>query len=85
LLASSAISCPAEVDDVQRELAGIRRGIELKLKHKISRAISNGEMTSDADAAALAGHGPSDLLRHRHTSVKPASYASLVNSERTNT
>jgi AcrR family transcriptional regulator len=56
LLASSAISCSDAAADVQAELAAIRRGIEARLKKKISQDIDSGNIAGAADADALAGH-----------------------------
>jgi AcrR family transcriptional regulator len=56
LLASSAISCSAEAADVQVELAGLRRTIEQQLHGKMLRDMQSGELPSDMDADALAGH-----------------------------
>ena len=56
LLASAAISCSAEADDVRDHLAALRRGVEATLRRRIAAAIAAGELASDADADALAGH-----------------------------
>lgn len=56
LLASSAISCSAAAADVQGELAALRRGIEARLAARIERSVASGEMASEVDADALAGH-----------------------------
>ena len=56
LIATSAISCSADAADLQDELAAIRRGIEEQLRRKIVQAAAAGEMASDIDAEALAGH-----------------------------
>ncbi len=56
LLASSAISCSAASADVQAELASRRRSIERLLKQRIARDITSGELHSETDADALAGH-----------------------------
>jgi AcrR family transcriptional regulator len=56
LLASSAISCSAAAADVQRELADIRKGIELRLRHRIVGDIKNGKLPKSADATSLAAH-----------------------------
>ena len=84
LLASSAISCSAAAADVQRELAAIRHGIETQLRDKIVAAIDAGDMTSDADAAALAAHtmaviqGMSTLARDGATRDKLLSIAAMA-------
>ena len=56
LLASAAISGSAGAADVREHLAARRRDIEAKLRHRIGRAINDGELPADADADALAGH-----------------------------
>lgn len=56
LLASSAISCSAMAQDVKAELAGVRKAIELSLRHKIKRSIQDGSLSSVADPASLAAH-----------------------------
>lgn len=56
LLASAAISCSAGAADVQRELAGIRRGIEAQLRDRIVADIDRGDLPAGTDADALAGH-----------------------------
>jgi AcrR family transcriptional regulator len=56
LLATSAISCSTDAADVQRELALIRRGIEQRLKDKIIKDITSGEIGTDVDADAIAAH-----------------------------
>ena len=49
-------SCSAAAADVQRELADIRRSIEARLQSRIVQAIESGEMGSETDVDALAGH-----------------------------
>ena len=56
LLATSAISCSNAASDVQEELAGIRRGIEARLRDKILSSIERGLMPAESDAEALAAH-----------------------------
>lgn len=56
LLASSAISCSNSASDVQAALAGIRRGIEARLRDKIVSSIEAGLMPAESDAEALAAH-----------------------------
>lgn len=56
LLASSAISCSAAAHDVQNHLAGIRRGIEERLRSKIAEAVETGDMTRGTDPEILAAH-----------------------------
>jgi hypothetical protein len=56
LLASSAISCSAAAEDVQKELAALRGAIEARLRQRITRAVENTELPADTDAEALAGH-----------------------------
>jgi AcrR family transcriptional regulator len=56
LLASSAISVSASARGVQRELAGIRRGIEAQLTKKIQHAQQSGELARNVDADALSAH-----------------------------
>jgi AcrR family transcriptional regulator len=76
LLASSAISCSAAADDVQKTLAAIRRKIETRLKDKIVQAIQVGEMRPEIDAEAVAAHvmaviqGMSTLARDGATREK---------------
>ncbi len=55
LLASSAISCSAAAEDVQRELARIRQSVEMQLQHKIMDSMAAGDMPLQTDAQALAG------------------------------
>lgn len=87
LLASSAISCSVAAADVQRELAAIRRRIELRLKSKIAVDIEAGAISDGADAVALAGHimaviqGMSTLARDgasRNKLVRVATTAMLA-------
>ena len=56
LLASAAISCSAEAEDVRTYLGGLRHDVEDKLRHRIVVGIAAGEMPADTDADALAGH-----------------------------
>ena len=56
LLASAAISCSTGADDVRDHLAGLRRDAEATLRRQIASAIAVGEMPSETDADALAGH-----------------------------
>lgn len=56
LLASSAISCSALALDVQTALAGLRSGIQTRLRKKIERSIQQGQLPAGSDAAALAAH-----------------------------
>jgi AcrR family transcriptional regulator len=56
LLASSAISCSHAASDVQAKLAEIRRGIETRLRDKITASIEAGLMPAESDAEALAAH-----------------------------
>lgn len=56
LLASAAISASPAAAEVVGELAGIRRGIEARLRDKIFQAMQAGALPSDCDAEALAGH-----------------------------
>ena len=55
LLASSAISCSAAAEDVKKELAAIRRGIEARLRDKIVWSIDNEQLPADTQADTLAG------------------------------
>ena len=54
LLATSTISCSAAAADVQHEIALIRRGIEERLRKKISDAIDACDVPAGSDAGALA-------------------------------
>lgn len=56
MLATSAISVSAAAADVQAELAGLRNAVEAHLRRRIERAQAEGELPSDIDAEALAGH-----------------------------
>ena len=56
LLASAAISCSRESEDVKRKLAAIRRRIEKKLREKILADIDSGRLPKGCDDDALAGH-----------------------------
>lgn len=56
LLASSTISCSAAANDVQKELANIRMGIETQLKEKVVADMQAGRIPSNSDAEALAAH-----------------------------
>jgi len=55
LLASAAIVCSAEAEDVRAALSAIRLRIETKLKKKIVEGIAKGEVRREADPTALAG------------------------------
>ena len=76
LLASSAITGSVAAVDVRKELSALRRGIEDHLRLRIIRAVDEGEMPTDADADALAGHttaviqGMSTLARDGATREK---------------
>lgn len=56
LLASSAIAVSAEADDVRRELADIRRGVEGALRDKIVADVQSGTLPAETDAATLAAY-----------------------------
>lgn len=56
LLATAAISCSPEAEDVQRELASIRRDIERTLTAKIEQSVRSGELSPDCDCEAMAAH-----------------------------
>ena len=56
LLASAAISCSDQANDVKEELASIRRGIEKQLQQKIENAEAAGALSGEWDAEALAAH-----------------------------
>jgi AcrR family transcriptional regulator len=56
LLASSAIAVSAEADDVRRELADIRLGVEAALKDKIVADMARGVLPGDTDATTLAAY-----------------------------
>jgi AcrR family transcriptional regulator len=55
LLATSAITGSAESADIQAALAEIRRDIEARLRHLISRGVEAGELPAGTDTTALAG------------------------------
>ncbi len=55
LLATSAISCSAEAEDVRMALAEIRHGIEAHLRSRIDCDIATKKLPSGTDAAAMAG------------------------------
>ena len=54
LLASSAISCSHEANDVKVELAAIRRRIEAHLCTRILKSIDDKQLPDNADAEGLA-------------------------------
>ena len=56
MLATSAISVSASAADVQAELSALRNAVEGHLRHRIERAVAEGEMDDDTDAEALAAH-----------------------------
>jgi AcrR family transcriptional regulator len=56
LLASSAIAVSAEADDLRRELADIRLGVEAALRDKIVTDVTSGRLPADIDAAILAAY-----------------------------
>lgn len=56
LLASSAISVSAGADDIRRELADIRLGVEAALRDRIVEDVSRGVMPPDTDAETLAAY-----------------------------
>ncbi|WP_458094409.1 TetR/AcrR family transcriptional regulator [Roseomonas sp. WA12] len=84
LLASSAIAVSAEADDLRRELADIRRGVEQALRDKIAADVAAGLLPPDTDAATLAAfvtsviQGLSTLARDgatRETLLKVVGFA----------
>lgn len=76
MLATSAISVSASAADVQAELSAIRNSVETRLRDRISRARTDGELPPDTDAEALAAHataviqGMSTLARDGATAEK---------------
>lgn len=55
LLASATASGSFASEDVQRQVAAIRRSIEHRLRSRIERDIADGALPSGTDAAALSG------------------------------
>ena len=55
LLASATASGSAASADVQREIAGIRKAIDARLRDRIERDLVKGVLPSDADVVGLAG------------------------------
>ena len=72
LLATSALSCSPAANDVQAELASIRRGIEAALRARFEGAVETGELPTGTDTDALAGHGATreKLLRIADSAMK---------------
>lgn len=56
LLASSAISCSAMAQDVKTALADMRKAIEISLREKIKRSLTEGSLPKGTDPAALAAY-----------------------------
>lgn len=56
LLASAAIAVSAEAEDVRRELAGIRLGVEAALRERILADVAAGALPAGTDAATLAAY-----------------------------
>ena len=56
LLASSAIAVSDDAEDLRRELAGIRLGIEAALRDKITADVVRGALPADTDAVTLAAY-----------------------------
>ncbi|MBP0495489.1 TetR/AcrR family transcriptional regulator [Pararoseomonas indoligenes] len=56
LLASSAIAVSVEADDVRRELAAIRLGVEAALRDKILADMACGRLPAETDAVTLAAY-----------------------------
>lgn len=56
LLASSAIAVSAEAEDIRRELADIRLGVEAALRDKILADVACGALPADIDASTLAAY-----------------------------
>lgn len=54
LLASAAIAVSAEAEDLRRELAAIRLGVEAALRDRILADIAAGILPAETDAATLA-------------------------------
>jgi AcrR family transcriptional regulator len=87
LLASSAIAVSAEAEDLRRELAEIRLGVEAALRDKIIADVARGLLPSDTDAETLAAYvtsviqGLSTLARdgaRREKLMKVARFALLA-------
>jgi len=84
LLASSAIAVSAEADDVRRELAEIRQGVEAALRDKIIADVAGGLLPADTDATTLAAYttsviqGLSTLARDGATRDKLVAIARLA-------
>ena len=84
LLASSAIAVSADAEDVRRELADIRLGIEEALRRKIADDVEAGVMPTDTDATTLAAYtiavvqGLSTLARDGASREKLLSVAELA-------
>ena len=55
LLASATASGSAGSADVQHVVAGMRRGIEARLRARIEHDVAHGVLPSDTEAAALSG------------------------------
>ena len=56
LLATSAISCSIDAEDIRLKLAAIRRRIESLLCAKIEEARKRGDVSRDSDASVLASY-----------------------------
>ena len=56
LLATSAISCSKESQDVKEQLSAIRHGFRKELVQRFSQAVKEGEISADEDIEALVAH-----------------------------
>jgi AcrR family transcriptional regulator len=56
LLASSAIAVSAEAEDLRRELAEIRLGVEAALRDKIAADVARSRLPANTDATTLAAY-----------------------------
>ncbi len=56
LLASAAISCSDQANDIKEALAAIRLGIEKQLQQKIENSVAVDEPSASWDAEVLAAH-----------------------------
>lgn len=54
LLVQGALACGEESEVVKRELTARRGLMEVKLRERFARAVAEGDLSRDADAAALA-------------------------------
>lgn len=78
LLASAAISCSADAQDVRATLAGLRKTIEAGLRDKIKRDIKTGRLPQSTDAGPLAAHTMAVIQGMSTLARDGASRASLL-------